>query len=693
MTVVVNTELRPDQTPWQYGLVRIGVRGDGFNDAGGQIIDVARDLTDDTGLASFDLAAGQYYVWTGPDRRQVNFGPVPATGGPYTVQSLANTGTPPGPLAATAEALAALAAQLSALNWRGVAFLEDYGTPGGVDDSALFATAISTAAAAGKMLRLQPGVTYRAHGLTVPAGFILDNRGAPIKAPAGVTAKNILTGAGPWTWWAGELDGNKGSNTSPADITKGNGIYQYAAGGWPGQVTILGDVGVIHDCWENGVHAATDITSLTDGASAPSGAIVGEGLEVLNCAAIGVRLTGIRGVKLRSLNTHANGSHGARSFLCRDLTVADANCHDNPSGHGMSSLYCYDQEVSGKFNSNGTDGLVFGGDSTSPTNQPGRYIRVPSAECNGNANIGLVLDATITSLHAPVPVWAQLGIVHADGNTNEGVTVNSSQWAFFDQVFTDNNGGHGLEFATRNAGFGFHHAHGNGQKPLALEGNSTDPNWGAHWIGQRDYAGNTPDDTITLGTVLAASTWLTPTTSVGPPSPPGGGVITPADHGLIAWSRDPASAGASTIPTAGLLQLVEVKVPQACTITKLAVYIASAGVTLTNGFLALYDSSLNLLGVTATRATAWQSVGADIVALVTPAAVAAGTYYVGFWWTGTTGPGFARQQAGSANLVNFNVPAGGLIRYGTSTSGLTTTAPNPAAALTRGSADFFAAVL
>lgn len=507
MTVVTNVEQRPDRSPWQYGLVRVGVRGDGFNDAGGQIIDVARDLTDDTGLASFDLAAGQYYVWTGPDRRQVNFGPVPASGGPYTVQSLANTGTPPGPLAATAEALAALAAQLSALNWRGVAFLEDYGTPGGVDDSALFATAISTAAAAGKMLRLQPGVTYRAHGLTVPAGFILDNRGAPIKTPNGVTAKNILTGSGPWTWWAGELDGNKGSTTSPADITKANGIYQYAAGGWSGQVTILGDVGVIHDCWENGVHAATDITSLTDGASAPAGAIVGEGLEVLNCAAIGVRLTGIRGVKLRSLNTHANGSHGARSFLCRDLTVADANCHDNPSGHGMSSLYCYDQEFSGKFNSNGTDGLVFGGDSTSPTNQPGRYIRVPSAECNGNANIGLVLDATITSLHNPVPVWAQIGIVHADGNTNEGITVNSSQWVFFDQVFTDNNGGHGLEFATRNAGFGFHHAHGNGQKPLALEGNSTDPNWGAHWIGSMDYAGNTPDDTITYGTVLANSVW------------------------------------------------------------------------------------------------------------------------------------------------------------------------------------------
>jgi hypothetical protein len=315
----------------------------------------------------------------------------------------------------------------------------------------------------------------------------------------------------------GILDGNSASTTAPSAYTSGgNGIYQYNAAGWAGLVKILG-APIFMNFWWHGIVGSTDTTSLTDGALAPDAAIFVERAEMFDCESMGMRFTGMSGVSLFRPRIHDNGSHGIRTFLCKDIVATDVYSCDNPAGHGFTSLYCYDQEVSGKFNNNGTDGLVFGGDSTSLTNQPGRNIRVPHAECNGNGNMGLCFDATKTGLHDPVPVWAQVGIVHADGNTNEGVIVNSSQWVWIDQAFTDDNGGHGIQFASRNCGFGFHHAHGNAQKPLALQGNSTDPNWGEHWIGQRDYAGNTPDDTNTIGTVVAESVWTVTATSVDEP--------------------------------------------------------------------------------------------------------------------------------------------------------------------------------
>lgn len=529
MPAVTNIERHLDGvTPWGYGPVTIGLVGDGYDDAGGRDGGYAKNLTAADGTISFTLPAsrtGEYYVWTSPDRTQTRF-IVPASGGPYSLQALKLGGiTLPGVPSATADALAALAASVAGLG--GGSNVKLASAPSGGTDTTTMQAELTAAAAAGQIYQLRAGV-YRAHGLVPPAGCVIDARGATIKVPNGVTAGNILAPTTAFTIIAGILDGNKGSATDPGSITSGNGIYLFNATGWTGVAQIIGTV--IHDCWQNGVHAATDVTSLHLGANAPAAAIYLDRVETYSNGQIGQRFTGLRGVVNANPNSHGNGSHGIREFLCRDAVTANASACDNPSGHGMSSLYCYGSVVSGKFNRNGTDGLVFGGDSTSNVNMPGQYMTVPWVECNANSNLGLCFDASLAGTNTlftpslgttdPVPVYGEVGVVRANGNTNEGVQVTSSQHVHFGQMFTDDNGGHGAQFSSRNVSFDYHHAWRNAQKPLALQGNVSSPNWGVHVIGQRDYSGNSPDDTNTIGTVVANSTWLlTASSQDTPPSP------------------------------------------------------------------------------------------------------------------------------------------------------------------------------
>lgn len=169
----------------------------------------------------------------------------------------------------------------------------------------------------------------------------------------------------------------------------------------------------------------------------------------------------------------------------------------------------------------------------------------------------------------------------------------------------------------------------------------------------------------------------------------------PPDYGLLGWSFDGIMATSSTTPGAGQLQMVRIHVPVASSITNVIIAVVTLGATLTSGqnFMALFDSSRNLIGVTADRTTRWNTggtTGMDEAALVGgPFAVAAGDYYVGFWSVGTTQPAIAR--AGNTGAIN-NKLSGNNSRHGTSSTGLTTTAPNPAAAITASNTAFWAAV-
>jgi hypothetical protein len=166
----------------------------------------------------------------------------------------------------------------------------------------------------------------------------------------------------------------------------------------------------------------------------------------------------------------------------------------------------------------------------------------------------------------------------------------------------------------------------------------------------------------------------------------------PEDHGLISWAYDPACGSTGSLMTAGTLYMVRVKVPKATTITNVCIYVTTAGGTLTSGqcFAGLYDSSRALLSATATQHTNWQTAGAQIMALSAAQSVAAGDYYVGFYSNGTTQPTVMRTISVNGG-INIGLATANS-RFATSSTGLTTTIPSTAAALTAFNVAYWAAV-
>jgi hypothetical protein len=157
------------------------------------------------------------------------------------------------------------------------------------------------------------------------------------------------------------------------------------------------------------------------------------------------------------------------------------------------------------------------------------------------------------------------------------------------------------------------------------------------------------------------------------------GAIAPVDHGLIAWSVDPALVTSAGAPTSGQLRGVMVHIPYATTITNIHMVVATQGSGLTAGqsFAALYSPANALLAVTADQAAAWATTAEKIMALASPQAVAAGLYKVCFWSTGTTPPSFTRAATGgAAAATSLGLNAGSNFRAFTADGGLTTTAPS-----------------
>lgn len=427
------------------------------------------------------------------------------------------SGTPDGAVAT---------AQGGAADWRlltatdvgaaAVMRIEDIGVLTGVDDSTLFQTRLTAAAAARVPLRLTPGVTYRAHGITVPAGAEIDARGATVKVPDSVTALNIFNGSSAWTLRGGTFDGNKASTTDGGVNSTSCGIYQSAtSAGWSGTVQLL-EGPVFQNFHQPAIHMITDITSLTDADNAPPSAAYLDRVEVAHNALIGIRLTGLTDVKLVAPYAHDNGSHGIRTFLCKRPVATNVRSISNTS-HGFTSLYCVDQQIDGVFDNNGNDGLVIGGDSTSPTNAPGRRFQLGRIIARSNTSHGVAFDASITGSNLPVPVWGSVTQILAEYNGGDGVIVTSSQYLDLGVVEANHNTAHGLDISSANVGFSILRARSNGQKGLALQGSAGSPNWGHHMVGILDLSGNTPDDTITLGSPLATCSYAQ--TGLVPPQP------------------------------------------------------------------------------------------------------------------------------------------------------------------------------
>ncbi len=116
----------------------------------------------------------------------------------------------------------------------------------------------------------------------------------------------------------------------------------------------------------------------------------------------------------------------------------------------------------------------------------------------------------------------------------------------------------------------------------------------------------------------------------------------------------------------------------------------TAGATLTNQLFGLFDSSRNQLAVTSNdTTTAWAANTVKTLLVTTPYTVTtSGLYYVGIMVAATTVPTLKGPAALTATQVHGAAP----IINGNSSSGLTTSLPNPAAAITVSTTQVWGAV-
>lgn len=110
----------------------------------------------------------------------------------------------------------------------------------------------------------------------------------------------------------------------------------------------------------------------------------------------------------------------------------------------------------------------------------------------------------------------------------------------------------------------------------------------------------------------------------------------------------------------------------------------------THYLFGLYDSSLNLLATSADQtSTAWASQSMKTLTMTTPYRVtSSGFYYIGYFVAASTVPTMKGITARAATQLANTAP----ILNGSSSTGRTTTLPNPAGAITVQTTNFWAAV-
>lgn len=147
----------------------------------------------------------------------------------------------------------------------------------------------------------------------------------------------------------------------------------------------------------------------------------------------------------------------------------------------------------------------------------------------------------------------------------------------------------------------------------------------------------------------------------------------------------------TTVAASGTLNMQAIYLKAGQLVTNIVLSAATTGAaTPTNYFFALYDGSRNLLANTANQTTtAWAANTIKPLALTTPYRVpTSGLYYIGYYMTAATVPTLKGFTAKTGGQLASTAP----ILHGSSSTGLTTALPNPAAAITGGTTTFWAAV-
>lgn len=168
------------------------------------------------------------------------------------------------------------------------------------------------------------------------------------------------------------------------------------------------------------------------------------------------------------------------------------------------------------------------------------------------------------------------------------------------------------------------------------------------------------------------------------------------DRGLLAQNcpYELTGGGNTAVATAGRLEFAKVRLPMAASVTNVVMNVQTVGVTLTAGqnFAALFSPAGALIGQTADQAAAWVSTGTKAMALAGgPYTCAAGNYFVGFWYNGTTAPAMLRMASIGSAALSFGTASPNLL-FGTADTGLTTTAPANMAAQTASTTPFWVAL-
>lgn len=164
--------------------------------------------------------------------------------------------------------------------------------------------------------------------------------------------------------------------------------------------------------------------------------------------------------------------------------------------------------------------------------------------------------------------------------------------------------------------------------------------------------------------------------------------------GAIADTMDRRYALSNTLAalSTGRLSMTAIGLETGVTITSITVVSGTtAAVTPTNQIFGLYDSSRNLLRATSNNTTtAWGASTARTLNLTsTYLTTSSGLYYIGCMVTAGTVPTLQGSSSASSSLLGNAVTP---IMSGTSSTGLTTSLPNPAAALTSSGIQFYAYV-
>lgn len=146
------------------------------------------------------------------------------------------------------------------------------------------------------------------------------------------------------------------------------------------------------------------------------------------------------------------------------------------------------------------------------------------------------------------------------------------------------------------------------------------------------------------------------------------------DHGAVAWTFDPASNSGSSTFTTGTPFMSKIWVREPTTLSSIMISVTTAGSALTVGqnFAGIYDAAGTRIAVSADQTAAWGGTGLISMAMVAPAVVTPGAYFLTLLANGTTSPNLARGAvAGSGpSTINFGLTAA-TGRYATGPAGQT----------------------